>query len=137
MRAGKHVLQNAHFPKNPDVLKRARQTKARAPIAWQLIERYAREPDLPGSLPRKPRYDVESGGLARTIWADQAMNRAARYLKRHIRQRLHRPKANAQIVDFQQSLAHLAAPIRRMCHANRPRGMKITTLTIINPFNTS
>jgi hypothetical protein len=76
VRADEHVLEHGHVLEERDVLERARDAAADDAVRADAQEVLAVEEHAPVVGAVKPRDDVEEGGLAGAVRADEAGDRA-------------------------------------------------------------
>ena len=139
MAAYHHVLDHRQAGKQADVLEGAGNAALRDLVRLETGKRRAVEFETAAVERINTRQQVEQGGLAGAIGADEAVDFTARNGKIHLGQRLHAAKAFPEVGAGEQR-AH-AAPLRtansrlRTAEGHRPAGRKIITSTSARPNN--
>ena len=128
-----HVLQGAHVHADLQVLKRAGNA---AP--GQFVRRFSTDGftvqqngATGGGV--NPGDQVEQGGLARTIGADDGIDNARLNAETDVLYRLDTTKLNAELLDFKECHAQAALPNLAASVGTRPRGMKIMKIIRMAP----
>src|SRR3954447_15540392 len=115
-----NVVQNVESRKQPDVLKRPRDSRLRNVVRGESDQRtrIQRHPTAHRSI--DSRQQIEDSRLASAIGADQTVKRSARNLNGKILNRLEAAKGNAYVLDVQQRISHRIAP-ELIASAKNPR----------------
>jgi hypothetical protein len=101
MLADHHRFERRQMRKQPDVLERARDPAAGAARRPCLVERAALEHDGAFVGSEHAGKQIEEGGLARAVGADQRVNMAGRHLHIEFVEGKEAAEALGQAFDFQ------------------------------------
>ena len=81
--AGEDVFQDRHAPEKLDVLEGAGQAQAGPTVGRQALQALPREGDLAAGGGQQAVDEIETGGLARAVGADEAGDLPGVNAKRH------------------------------------------------------
>ena len=138
MHACHHRFKRGHFSKHADILEGARETQFCALPAWQRVNARIFKLDLAACGRDEAGDEIEQSRLARAIRPNQTMHTARFNAERHIINRCKSAEAHGEMADIKTRPTHeglrVDAPVRPMRHKSKPRGMKMTTSTMIEPL---
>ena len=90
--AGEDVFQHGHAPEELDILEGAGEPQAGPAIGGQAHHFRASQPDFAGAGGQQAINQVEAGGLAGAVGADQPDDLSRRHRKGDVGQGLHAPE---------------------------------------------
>ena len=99
--AGEDVFHDRHAPEELDILESAGQAQTGPGVGGQAHQVLACQPDGAAGGPQEAVDEIEAGGLARAVGADETGNPPGRGAERHARQGLDPAEMFAEVTDFQ------------------------------------
>ena len=97
---GENVFQHGHAPEELDILEGAGEPQAGPAVGGQTQHIRASQPDFAGARGQQAVNQVEAGGLAGAVGADQPEDLARRHRKGDVSQGLNAAERFTQAVDF-------------------------------------
>jgi hypothetical protein len=111
------VLAHGEVAEEADVLECPGDAEAGARVGRERGDRAPAETHLAGRRPVEPRDDVEDGGLASAVRADDREDLAGAHRQRDARDGADAAEPDGEVLDLEEALTHRAACGRRV----RPR----------------